>query len=59
MTNVSFETEKCSEARQRDYSDIRQEDWVKDLIDKLTPEEQSVVLDAFKSLKRFPLKNCL
>ena len=59
MTNVSFETKRCSEAQQRNYLEIRQEDWVKDLLDKLTPEEQSVVLDAFKSLKRFALKNYL
>lgn len=44
---------------QQDYSEIRQEDWVQDLLKKLSPEEQLVVVDAFKSLKRFALKRHL
>lgn len=59
MTDASFEAKTCPEIKQRDYSEIRQEDWVKDLLDKLSPDEQSVVLEAFKDLKRFALKNRL
>ncbi len=41
---------------QPNHLEIRQEDWVKDLLDKLNPEEQDVVLDAFKDLRRFNRK---
>ncbi len=59
MSNTLSETKMCPKAMQRDYSEIRQEDWVQDLLDKLTLEEQLVVLDAFKSLKRFKFRKHL
>ena len=59
MSNTLSEIKMYPRAIQRDYSEIRQEDWVKNLLDKLSPEEQLVVLDAFKSLKRFALKKHL
>lgn len=56
MSDTLSETKMYSKAVQQDYSEIQQEDWVKNLLDKLSPEEQLVVLDAFKSLKRFALR---
>ena len=38
------------------YSAIEQEDWIKDLLEKLSPDEQDTVLDAFRDLKRFSCK---
>ena len=59
MPSTLSETKMCPQTMQQDYSEIRQEDWVQGLLKKLSSEEQLVVLDAFKSLKRFALKRHL
>jgi hypothetical protein len=56
MSTTQSEAQTLSEDVQQGYLEIQQEDWVKDLLNKLAPEERHVVLDAFRDLKRFNRK---
>ncbi len=56
MSETQSEAQMLLEDVQQGYLEIQQEDWVKDLLNKLNPEERHVVLDAFTGLKRFNRK---
>ncbi|MCY7276670.1 MAG: hypothetical protein LH702_23780 [Phormidesmis sp. CAN_BIN44] len=56
MSTTQSEARMFLEDVQQGYLEIQQEDWVKDLLNKLAPEERHVVLDAFTDLKRFNRK---
>ncbi len=56
MSTTQSEARMLLEDVQQGYLEIQQEDWVKDLLNKLAPEERHVVLDAFTDLKRFNRK---
>jgi len=56
MSTTQSEVRMLSKDVQQGYLEIQQEDWVKDLLNKLAPEEHHVVLEAFTDLKRFNRK---
>ncbi len=56
MSDTQSEAQMLLEEMQPGHLEIQQEDWVKDLLNKLAPEERHVVLNAFRGLKRFNRK---